>query len=133
MSSNVIAAGYNMGRWHSPRDCVESASDGKPVFTLSERMRSDDNLWHQLWKETASIPVSNQRQLFDCTAEVVVIVETSDFSHSPMSGRASFGVFRVHDAANADVAALPAIIGLCVSVLHLIFIMTRAKYTSLSV
>ena len=58
-------------RWHSPRDCVESTIDGKTEYTLSERMRSDDNIWNQLWKETLSVPVSNQRQLFDCTAEVL--------------------------------------------------------------
>eukprot|EP01147_Barroeca_monosierra_P003966 gene3966-6424_t len=55
-------------RWHSPKDWVFNESIGESE--LSQRMRHPDNLWQSLWKEARPVAASQQRTLFDATAEV---------------------------------------------------------------
>ena len=49
-------------RWHSPRDW-------DPVKGLSCRMRSEGNIWTELWEQARIVPARRQRRLFDDTKE----------------------------------------------------------------
>eukprot|EP00658_Telonema_sp_P-2_P009004 TRINITY_DN13408_c0_g1_i9.p1 TRINITY_DN13408_c0_g1~~TRINITY_DN13408_c0_g1_i9.p1 ORF type:complete len:646 (-),score=129.84 TRINITY_DN13408_c0_g1_i9:791-2728(-) len=59
-------------RWHSPRDWVQ---DDQGQGKLSERMSSQDNLWHQLWSESEPIRASEQPAVLDAHAYGEAVVQ----------------------------------------------------------
>jgi len=54
-------------RWHSPRDWEEKAG-------LSNRMRSEGNIWAGLWEQARAVPARRQRRLFDDTREAEKVI-----------------------------------------------------------
>lgn len=73
-------------RWHSPRDWLEEGpnEDGEisgsrngesiertwpPRGRLSNRMSQPDNIWGQIWEQTAPEAASDQKLLFDYKRE----------------------------------------------------------------
>ena len=54
-------------RWHSPRDWEEGKG-------LSNRMKSEGNIWAGLWDQARAVPARRQRRLFDDTREAEKVV-----------------------------------------------------------
>merc|ERR1719427_724857 len=54
-------------RWHSPRDWEEGRG-------LSQRMKSEGNIWAGLWDQARAVPARRQRRLFDDTREAEKVV-----------------------------------------------------------
>eukprot|EP00019_Armaparvus_languidus_P008717 CAMPEP_0168588738 /NCGR_PEP_ID=MMETSP0420-20121227/5622_1 /TAXON_ID=498008 /ORGANISM="Pessonella sp." /LENGTH=782 /DNA_ID=CAMNT_0008624205 /DNA_START=529 /DNA_END=2877 /DNA_ORIENTATION=+ len=48
-------------RWHSPNDIINDE--------LSERMKDESNVWHQLWRDATATKAKDQKSLFDVEKE----------------------------------------------------------------
>jgi len=55
-------------RWHSPRDWALQTG-------LSARMRSEGNMWTELWQQARAVTARRQRRLFDETREAEKVLQ----------------------------------------------------------